>query len=356
MADSEVVTDAQVTENQESVVDEGNLAFGEIQGRFAQAFEEAQGEAEVSEEGEGDSAEQATNEEPETESDSEDEELASDEESDDDDDVLSELKPSAAKRARKRIDKLTARAKEAEEKSLALESRLQRLESGGAQPQQQQDLTFTNKVEKAQTFDELKQLQEVARQTYEWADDNSDEHSVELNGTEYTRDQIKQLKKEARNVMERVIPSRAQKLKTQYETQQAVLQRYPAWQDKDHADHPALMENWSTIVQLGLQDHPYAMAFASRLLDAKKYDQLRAKQGNQGTQASTETEQPKPARKRDTPPSLPTADDTVAPSSSNSGDEVSKIEQLNAGKTSLSQEDMVAYFAAKERAKRNRKG
>jgi len=360
MADEAKAADAPVAEQTESVVDEGNLAFAEIQGRFAQALQEQEaGNAEnVSEEGEGESAEQATHEEPETEPDREDSELESEseEQSDDDDDVLSELKPSAANRARKRIDKLTARAKEAEEKYAALEAKLQKLESG-EQAKANETLPFVDRVEKANTFDELQQMREIAQQTYDWADDHIDEMSVEVNGVEYDRDQIKAMRKEARNVMEKVIPTRARTLQTQFQTQQAVLNKYPAWKDTEHPDHQPLMKYWQTMGELGLQDNPYAMVFASRLVDADKWEAAQQKSGKKTASApGTEQEQERPRRQRETPPNLPTADDTAPPSSSNAGDEVSQIEKQFSGKTSLSQEDVVAYFAAKERSKSNRKG
>lgn len=323
-----------------------------MMGMFLRESEEAP--AEVSEEPDPDAEEQATTaqEEEETDSDeAESEEEEPDEGEPDEDDVLSELKPNAAKRARKRIDKLTARTKEAEERLQQreqefqqLQQRLETLERGGQESKEQPPARFIEQVEKAESPEQLTQLMETARMARDWVDDNIDEGEVELNGVTYDRDQMKAIRRDAKDVLEKGIPQRAQYLQQRQQFEQSAVKDFPAWKDTDHPDHKLLQEIWNDpVAQETFRKMPNGRYLASVFAEGLKVIR------NKGKKETQEKEEPKPKKKQAVAPKVPGVDDNYAPSETASD---SDYERAFQEKTSLSQEDLVAYFARKERAKR----
>lgn len=332
---------------------EGNLTHHEMMGMFLQ---EAEATDEVSADApEGD--EQATAPEGE-EPDSGTEEVEAEEsdpepeEGEDDDDVLSELKPNAAKRARKRIDKLTARAKEAEERLQQreqefqqMQERLAKLEQGDQQ-QERQQMRFVERAKSAEDPAELQEIYNTAIATRDWVDDHIDDDTPELNGQEIDRDTMKAMRKEAREIIERVIPERTNYIRQREQFDQNTYRDFPAWRDPQNPDYKLLQDVWSDpLAKDTFHKMPNGRYLASVFVEGLKAMQNRGKK--EKSEAETPKQQP---RKQQIAPRVPGSDDGYSPSPGQQGSDFEKQFQQ---KETLSQEDLVAYFASKERAKRN---
>jgi hypothetical protein len=338
-------------ETQTGVASEGgNISLDELSGSFAAAMrkaEEPEAEPEgeqVSDEGEGEEQVEQPDAEPETEEDSEPGH-------DEDDDVLRELQPHAAKKARKRIDKLTARAKEAEEKLQdadsrfqQLQERLQKLESGERQ-EQSQPATFTDRVKSVDSAEELQQLYETARQARKWARENLHEDSVEVNGQILDRHQITRILNEAEEAIETAIPSRFQYIQTRKQVEQNAIRDFPAWKDEKHPDHGKLKAVWEdkTAGQV-LRTLPNGRYITGLIVEGLNAMEARRAAAEKG-------EAPK---KKAAPiaPRVPSVGDSVASSPQSSQSQ--SIEDKFKGKV-LTNDDLVAVFAEKERARSKQK-
>lgn len=378
MADQEmVVTDAPVTAEEGSgVAADGNISTSDIAGLFAQAHESVESEV-VSEEGEGEAAEQATNAEPETDEDSsaedateetEDTEEESDEsEESEDDDVLSKLSPKAADKARKRIDKLTARAKGAEEELERrtqeidqMRDRLEALEKSKTQEQDSSDtITFADRVQKAETPADLQSLEKVAKETREWCRRNLHKEYAELGKDEsgeprvIEHEEIADMLAESERVLEEAIPGRQQYLKKREVVAQNALRDFPAWKDTEHPDHKRLLELWNDPAAAStFHNMPNGVYLIGVLNEGLKVMEARQK-GEQVPTKEPEAKKAAPAKKEQKiAPKVPGVDAGVAPTET----KASNSEKHFQGQTSLSMEDLVAYWSSKEEAKRNQKG
>ena len=380
MADKTMTVDAPaVPESGEGVGDsgEGNLDTGQLTGMLLQ------GMAGVSEEGEGEPNEQVTDGEPETETDSDadhaeseeqpseseedteepDEESEESEEPDEEDDsYLDSLKESAAKKARKRIDKLTARAKEAEEQLKAREEALQTLEQRlsklekGEQPQQEGQ-RFTDKVKAASSPEELQELYSTAREAKKWArgalvsdrfqyDADSGEDVIIANGAKLTKQQVSQILSEAEDAIEQVIPSRAQYIQARQTADKNAESDFPAWRDRSNPDYERLQGIYNDD-QFGefFQAAPNGRYLAGVMLEGIKA--LEAKK------VSKDAPPAKPKAQQKIAPKVPSGDEGMVSTPKRDNDD---LERRFKNAETLSQDDFVAYLAAKEAARSKSKG
>lgn len=361
MADKEAaVADAPATGEgvapQPGVDETGNMTGEALAGIFLS--EMTREETEVSEEGEGESAEQATNDESETEADSSEETHAqeSDDETDDqsdeseDDDVLNQLHPNAAKKARKRIDKLTREAREAQERAAALEERLQRLEQT-QQPEEPKGNSFADRVEQAGTVEQLNKLYQSARETKQWArrvlaEDKFDyDGNIEVGDQKYSKVQIANALNEAEEAIETVLPQRFQHLQMRQQADQNAMNDFPAWKDPSHPDREMLEGVWRNAQHL--HNVPNGRYLAGLIVEGIKARQAAAKPAE---------EKPKPEskpREQKIAPKVPGGETGYSPPPANEASDMNK--RMNE-KDSLSQDDFVALLAAKERERANKKG
>ena len=364
-----VVSAPPTQEAESGVGDSGNISLNEIGGIFAQEYP-AETEA-VSEEGKVKPDEQVATGEAETEADSqveesleaETEEVTEDsgaEEEDADDEVLSQLSEHAAKRARKRIDKLTARAKTAEEAIVGkdnqvaeLTKRLDALEHSNQKEEASAKAdTFADRVKLADTPQDLKQLRDIAWETKAWCREHWGEEYVEMGEDAkgepkvIDRKELAQMLNEAERVLDRESPDRARHLQKQQAVVQNAIRDFPAWQDKSNPDHDQLVALWNNPENKAmLRAQPNGMYLTGIMLEG-----LKAMNANQPPAE-------KPAQAKKVPiqrvaPKIPGVESSSAPT----GTTIDSIEQKVHGNETLSSEDMVAYFAHKDRAKRNRKG
>src|SRR5690606_891015 len=213
-------------------------AFFEAQetARLAQEEPGDTGEEE-SPEGETD-AEAATSEDPEGSSlDATDEEESDDSESeeeqeDEEDPDLSQFKDKAKRNIQKRIDTLTARAKTAEEKEAQLQRRLEELEKRLNQPEQKSNRpqSVAEQVESANSVDQLREIQETAKNALKWARKHLHQEVVEVGDKEFTHEQIVAIYEGAEEALEK-IPQRAQLLQQAQQAEQLISTVMPGIND-----------------------------------------------------------------------------------------------------------------------------
>ena len=174
----------------------------------------------------------------------------------------------------KRIDKLTARRKEAEGKVDTLEDEIKDLR---AELESKEDFSNLPKTDSDNPYGHLKSMSEVqkeidqAEEIVEWAEDNSD--GVEVTNSEgeevtYSREDVAQIKRNARKALRKHLPEQANYLKEETEVNQKVEQIFPYWKDRSSVGYQEAMQivksrpglksypTWKadvTMFQLGLQ-------------------------------------------------------------------------------------------------------
>ena len=206
----------QVEQDQEATTDEAKAEVTE-------SSEDA--EAEVEE----DVLSQSISEEE--EEDTEEEEEA--EESDEEEETVEEEPPKAVGKLLKQVNKLTARAKSAEETAEALKAEIQNLKNqGSSEPAKQPEL------ENIQSFDDLKKLQQEAQAAKKFALQNIGKSYVEVDGKEYSDDDIRNILTQADEYLTEKIPARANYLQQKAQWQQDTAQSFPwLYNTEDDSDY-----------------------------------------------------------------------------------------------------------------------
>jgi outer membrane biosynthesis protein TonB len=145
-----------------------------------------------------------------------------------------ETDPSAVQ---KRINKLTAQKKEAQEKAEALEREVNdlkvRLEGLEATPPATPDAAnpFSNIFEESK----LREEWDKARMVKRWCEDNVD--GCEFNGREYTAEEVKQIRRRTEDALEVGIPQRAAFLHRYREVKPEAERIYPFWKDRGSPEY-----------------------------------------------------------------------------------------------------------------------
>ena len=134
----------------------------------------------------------------------------------------------------KRIDKLTAKRKEAEEELAKLRKEVDELKQ--AAPTQRQDVVIPDVP-----HSDLNSIAEIeaeiaqARSVRDWAEANADGYTAtdaEGNETHYDPAQIRQIKINAMKAIETTLPQRYQYIQTRDSIDTVVAKEYPWWKDK----------------------------------------------------------------------------------------------------------------------------
>lgn len=349
---------------------DGNLTVEQIAGRLLSESQEAVG---TSDEGEADSAEQATNEFAETGADGDaevsdatedpaDDSNSHDGEAEDEDDVLSEsddLSDAGRKKLVKRVNKLTKRAKDAEEELQrrdeqlqSLQERLEKIERGEEKPDER-PATFTDRVQQASTLEQLEQMQKTARETIKWARRHMDEPEVEVNGTTLERDDVLRMLEEAEDVLQDTIPKRANYLMQRQQVEQNTLKEFPAWGDREHPDYKLLHQVWNDPTAKSMfHTQPNGRYLASVFVEGLKV--LEGKQAKPAGTDKPKEQQAQPRKQQAVAPRVPGVDEGVAPSMSSQS--LSDVEKRIQAKDSLSFDDLVAIETARNKARATKKG
>jgi hypothetical protein len=170
---------------------------------------------------------QETNTESEQEQ-SEDSEETEETKSDDD-----ELERGLPKGVKKRIDKLSAKRREAEAEVERLKSEVDRLSQEANKPAQtpKSDNPYSN----LKTLEEVNREAEQAKQIRRWCEMNPDGATVTgANGEEvdYSAEEVRRIKVKALDALEEHLPARAKYIENYSQIEQVATKEYPWWKDR----------------------------------------------------------------------------------------------------------------------------
>lgn len=170
---------------------------------------------------------QETNTESEQEQ-SEDSEETEETKSDDD-----ELERGLPKGVKKRIDKLSAKRREAEAEVERLKSEVERLSQEANKPAQtpKSDNPYSN----LKTLEEVNREAEQAKQIRRWCEMNPDGATVTgANGEEvdYSAEEVRRIKIKALDALEEHLPARAKYIENYSQIEQVATKEYPWWKDR----------------------------------------------------------------------------------------------------------------------------
>jgi hypothetical protein len=174
---------------------------------------------------------QETNTESEQEQ-SEDSEETEETKSEDD-----ELERGLPKGVKKRIDKLSAKRREAEAEVERLRTEVERLSQEAEKPAQtpKSDNPYTN----LKTIDEVSREAEQAKQIRRWCEMNPDGATVtdkDGNETDYSAEDIRRIKIKALDALEEHLPARARYIEQYAQIEQVAHKEYPWWKDKSSSE------------------------------------------------------------------------------------------------------------------------
>jgi len=174
---------------------------------------------------------QETNTESEQEQ-SEDSEETEETKSEDD-----ELERGLPKGVKKRIDKLSAKRREAEAEVERLRTEVERLSQEAEKPAQtpKSDNPYTN----LKTIDEVSREADQAKQIRRWCEMNPDGATVtdkDGNETDYSAEDIRRIKIKALDALEEHLPARARYIEQYAQIEQVAHKEYPWWKDKSSSE------------------------------------------------------------------------------------------------------------------------
>ena len=174
---------------------------------------------------------QETNTESEQEQ-SEDSEETEETKSEDD-----ELERGLPKGVKKRIDKLSAKRREAEAEVERLRAEVERLSQEAEKPAQtpKSDNPYTN----LKTLDEVSREADQAKQIRRWCEMNPDGATVtdkDGNETDYSAEDIRRIKIKALDALEEHLPARARYIEQYAQIEQVAHKEYPWWKDKSSSE------------------------------------------------------------------------------------------------------------------------
>jgi len=139
---------------------------------------------------------------------------------------------------RKRIDKLTRQKKEALEKAEALERELNDAKSKLEQTQAERPVPAVASNDPfADVWDASKLNDEwsKARNLKRWCEDNID--GCEVDGKEYSADEVKQIRRRVEDALDLHIPNRARFLQNYQQIKPVAEQLYPWWKDRASTEY-----------------------------------------------------------------------------------------------------------------------
>lgn len=153
----------------------------------------------------------------------------------------------------KRIDKLTRAKKEALERAEALErelndakSKLEQLESQPVSVASNASSPFSDVWDASRLTEEYQKARDLRR----WCEDNAD--GTELNGTEYSAEDIKTIRRRVEDAIDIHIPQRAAFLQ-QYQQVKPVAEKiYPWWKDRNSTEYSEAQQVLRQMPQIAM--------------------------------------------------------------------------------------------------------
>ena len=152
---------------------------------------------------------------------------------------------------RKRIDKLTRQKKEALEKAETLERELNDVKAKLEQGQAERPVAVANQADPfADVWDAAKLNDEwtKARNLKRWCEDNID--GCEVEGKEYSSDEVKQIRRRVEDAIDMHIPNRARFLQSYQQIKPVAETLYPWWKDRSSAEYTAAQQVMRQLPQI----------------------------------------------------------------------------------------------------------
>ncbi len=221
--------------------------------------------------------------------------------------------PSPQKGLLKRIDKLTAKRREAEGKVDDLEAEVKSLRE---QLESKEDLPEQPNIPSSNPYSNLNSQRAVekemdrAEEILEWCEDNPDGAIIEKSGgddIEYTADDVRNIKRNARKSIKKHLPARMAYLQEESQVNDQVDKVFTYWKDRSSVGYQEAMEilknrpeirnhaTWKadvSIYQLGLQ------AYREMVSNPKSNSSKPAKAPAQPAAPTAAPAKPKPAAAR----------------------------------------------------------
>ena len=263
---------------------------------------------------------------------SEEEETEAEEESVEDESEEAEP-PKAVGKLLKQINKLTARAKGAEETAESLQAQIESLKTNP----QTQSQSSQPALEEVQDFQSLETLRKEAVAAKKWALQNIGRDYVESGGKEYSDDDVRNILTQAEDYLSEKIPERAQYLQASQQWQQDTINAHPWISDK--VDTDIAEERRSVLGQIksqyadilkSLPNGDFVAATLVRGVEAIKQDQ------------AAKTAKPKAKRIAKAPP--PTMGDSSPPVQTSATRKTANKQAILERKN-LSVNDLAAFLA-----------
>ena len=272
----------------------------------------------------------ATEKEAETEEEGEDVLLQSESEEDttDDQEETDEAEPDepeppkSVQKLLKQVGKLTARSKTAEERNELLETRLRDLEK--QTPEQEKKELEVGNVE---TFEELEKLRQEALSAKKWARKHEGEPFIEENGTEFTAEQIKEIRDNAEDYIDELIPERAKFLTEKHQSDQLATDTFSFIGDQESPGYELLQKVMADEKFAVLDSLPNSVYIKSLIVEGAQ-----VVQGRTTKSGKAKTEKP-------SPPSSPVSD--VQPPATASKKNTRKV----LGAENVSEDQLVAFLS-----------
>ena len=241
--------------------------------------------------------------------------------------------PKAVGKLLRQINKLTARAKGAEETAESLQAQIESLKTS---PQKQSE-SSQPALEEVQDFQSLETLRKEAVAAKKWALQNIGRDYVESGGKEYSDDDVRNILTQAEDYLSEKIPERANYLQASAQWQQDTINAHPWISDKVDTDQAE--ERRSVLGQIksqyadilkSLPNGDFVAATLVRGVEAIKADQ------------AAKTAKPKAKRVAKAPPT--TMGDSSPPVQTSATRKTANKQKILERKN-LSENDLAAFFA-----------
>jgi len=150
-----------------------------------------------------------------------------------------EAQPKGLSKAIRQINRLTARAKGAEEEVQALKEQIQTLQNN---PSQESKTQAQPSLDKINTIEDLEALRKEAIAAKKWAFDHIGKDYVEIDGREYEDSQIRSILKESEEFLTEKIPERARYLQEKQAWYNDTTQLFPYIAEGDGEDYEQFVQ------------------------------------------------------------------------------------------------------------------
>ena len=207
--------------------------------------------------------------------------------------------PKGLQKALKQINRLTARAKGAEEEVAALKEQIETIKSNPGEPEE----SASPALNEINTLKDLEALRKEAQAARTWALKNIRKDYVSEGDKEYTGDDVSNILEQAENYLNELIPQRAHYLQEKQQWAEDTQNVFPYIGEQDGSDYEQFVQiRNSELYKPILDSLPNADFVTALVVEGMKSVEARQKA--------------KPKPKAKTPPSLDPGDGVVPPSES----------------------------------------